>query len=66
VATHPLTLAETEEMLRGQRWTPELIEEAAEIAYRTAHPMDNTSGTIALRRRIVRAHTRRALAALIA
>ena len=31
-----------------------------------AHPMDNTAGTIALRRRIVRAYIRRALDALIA
>jgi 4-hydroxybenzoyl-CoA reductase subunit beta len=66
VDTHPLPLPEVNELLRGQRWTPELIEAAAEIAYRTAHPLDNTSGTIALRRRIVRAHARRALAAVAA
>jgi 4-hydroxybenzoyl-CoA reductase subunit beta len=65
VATEPLPLPEAEDLLRGQRWTPELIESAAEVAYRTAHPMDNTSGTIALRRRMVRAYTRRALEALV-
>jgi 4-hydroxybenzoyl-CoA reductase subunit beta len=65
VATQPLALPEAEALLRGTRWTPELLEEAAEIAYRTAHPMDNTSGTIALRRRLVRAYTRRALEALL-
>ncbi len=64
VATHPLRLPEAEEMLRGQPWTPDLIEAAADIAHRTAHPMDNTSGTIALRRRMVRAYTRRALESL--
>ena len=52
-------------MLRNQRWTPELLDAAAEEAYRAAHPMDNTSGTIALRRRMVRAYTRRALESLL-
>jgi 4-hydroxybenzoyl-CoA reductase subunit beta len=64
VAPQPLDLPEAEDLLRGRRWTPDVIELAAEVAYRTAHPMDNTSGTIALRRRMVRAHTRRALEAL--
>jgi 4-hydroxybenzoyl-CoA reductase subunit beta len=66
VATHPLPLPEAEALLRGVRWTPELLEAAADIAYKTAHPMDNTSGTIALRRRMVRAYTRRALESLLA
>lgn len=66
VATAPLPLPEADALLRGRRWTAEVIEEAAEIAYRAAHPMDNTSGTIALRKRIIRAYTRQALAALAA
>lgn len=66
VATAPLPLPEAEALLRGQRWTPELIEAAAEIAYRAAHPMDNTSGTIALRKRIIRSYTRQALTTLAA
>lgn len=65
VATRPLPLPEAEALLRGQPWTPELIEAAADVAYKTAHPMDNTSGTIALRRRMVRAYTRRALESLL-
>ncbi|MGH2514495.1 MAG: hypothetical protein ACRDHP_02465, partial [Ktedonobacterales bacterium] len=65
VATHPLPLPEAEALLRGARWTPELLEAAADIAYKAAHPMDNTAGTIALRRRIVRAYTRRALESLL-
>lgn len=65
VATRPLALPEAEALLRGQPWTPELIEAAADVAYKTAHPMDNTSGTIALRRRMVRAYTRRALESLL-
>jgi len=66
VATHPLSLPTVNTMLRGQRWTPDLLDAAAEEAYRMAHPMDNTSGTIALRRRMVRAYTRRALESLLA
>jgi len=61
IATAPATLSEAEELLRGHQWTPDLIEEAAEIAYRHAHPMDNTAGTIALRRRIVKSYTEKAL-----
>jgi 4-hydroxybenzoyl-CoA reductase subunit beta len=61
VATQPLPLPAAEALLRGQVWTKEVIEAAGEAAYRTVHPMDNTSGTIALRRRMVRALTQRAL-----
>lgn len=66
VAMRPLRVPEAEDLLRGQRWTPELLEAASEIAFKSAHPMDNTSGTIALRRRMVRAYSRRALDALLA
>jgi CO/xanthine dehydrogenase FAD-binding subunit len=61
VATLPLRVPDAEALLRGQRWTHERIEAAAEAAYKIAHPMDNASGTIALRRRVVRAYTRQAL-----
>lgn len=66
VATQPLALPTVDTLLAGQRWTPELLEAAAEEAYRLAHPMDNTSGAIALRRRMVRAYTQRALESLLA
>ena len=66
VATAPLPLPEAETLLVGQRWTADLIEAAAEVALRAAHPMDNTSGTIALRKRIIRAYTRQALTQLAA
>jgi 4-hydroxybenzoyl-CoA reductase subunit beta len=65
VATAPVALPEAEALLRRERWTSELLDEAADIAYRMAHPMDNTTGTIALRRRMIRSLTRRALEALI-
>src|SRR5579871_777307 len=66
VDTQPPPLPEVEAMLLGQRWTPELIESAAASAYRLAHPMDNTPGTIALRRRMIKSYTRRALTTLLA
>jgi hypothetical protein len=40
------------------------LSRAMSIAYRAAHPMDNTSGTIALDKHVIRAHTRIALASL--
>jgi 4-hydroxybenzoyl-CoA reductase subunit beta len=65
VDTQPQPLPEVEALLRGQRWTPELIESAADNAYKLAHPMDNTPGTIALRRRMIKSYTRRALTSLL-
>jgi 4-hydroxybenzoyl-CoA reductase subunit beta len=65
VAMAPQPVPEAEDLLAGARWTPAVIEAAAEATYRAAHPMDNTSGTIALRRRMIRAHTRQALQALV-
>ena len=38
VATHPVALPAVDEMLRGQRWTPELLDAAAEEAYRVGAP----------------------------
>jgi 4-hydroxybenzoyl-CoA reductase subunit beta len=61
IATAPVSLPRAENLLSGRPWSPELVEEAATLAFREAHPMDNTSGTISLRRRIIQAYTRRAL-----
>lgn len=64
VASHPLRVPEAEQILREQRWTEEIVEAAAEQAAATAHPQDNTAGSVALRRRMAKACTRRALLAL--
>ena len=64
VATAPQSLEEAERRLRGERWTDSLLNEVVEEAYRSAHPMDNTAGAIALRRRAVRSLTRQALTLL--
>src|SRR5262249_3916531 len=61
LATRPVSVPEAETLLSGQTWTKEVIEAAGESAYHAAHPMDNTAGAIALRRRMVRALTQRAL-----
>jgi 4-hydroxybenzoyl-CoA reductase subunit beta len=66
VTMRPVHVPAAEALLTGRAWTPELLEEVADVAYRAAHPMDNTSGTIALRRRAVRACARRALERLLA
>ncbi|MGO8951189.1 MAG: FAD binding domain-containing protein [Ktedonobacterales bacterium] len=65
VATAPLAVPAAEEKLCNTQWTADLLEEAADVAYQTAHPMDNTAGTIALRRRAIRSLTRQALVALM-
>jgi 4-hydroxybenzoyl-CoA reductase subunit beta len=65
IDTAPVSLPSAESLLSGTSWTPELLEEAASVAFREAHPMDNTSGTISLRRRIVQTYTRRALSQLL-
>jgi 4-hydroxybenzoyl-CoA reductase subunit beta len=66
VDTAPVSLPGAESLLSGTSWTQELLEEAATLAFREAHPMDNTAGTISLRRRIIQAYTRRALSRLMA
>jgi 4-hydroxybenzoyl-CoA reductase subunit beta len=65
VSMRPLRMAEAETLLTGRSWTPDVLAAAAEIVYRGAHPMDNTAGTIALRRRYTRACARRALERLL-
>jgi 4-hydroxybenzoyl-CoA reductase subunit beta len=65
IDTAPVPLPGAEGLLSGTPWTPELLDEAAALAFREAHPMDNTAGTISLRRRIVQAYTRRALSRLL-
>jgi 4-hydroxybenzoyl-CoA reductase subunit beta len=64
VATAPHLVDGAEQLLRGKPWTDDLLNEAAEMAYRAAHPMDNTAGAIALRRRAVRSLTYQALESL--
>jgi 4-hydroxybenzoyl-CoA reductase subunit beta len=65
IDTAPVSLPGAGSLLSGTSWTPDLLDEVAALAFREAHPMDNTAGTISLRRRIVQAYTRRALSQLL-
>ncbi len=61
VASAPLLAAEATTVLVGQRLTPEVIDTAAEVAFRPAKPLDNTDLTLAYRKKMVRVHVARVL-----
>ncbi len=61
VASRPILVEAAGAALRGTRLEDEAIEAAAEAAFKAARPMDNTSGTIAQRKRTVSVFAARAL-----
>jgi 4-hydroxybenzoyl-CoA reductase subunit beta len=61
VASYPLKAAEAEELLIGQKLNPELIEEAAKLAFKPAKPLDNTDMGHPYRKQMVRVYVARAL-----
>jgi 4-hydroxybenzoyl-CoA reductase subunit beta len=61
VESAPVEAEKAEQMLVGQRLTPELIQEAAAVAYRPARPLDNTDLTHAYRKKMARVYVARAL-----
>lgn len=61
-ANRPLRAVEAENVLLGQRPTPELLAEAGKVAAQHADPFDEVDGSAAYRRRCVAVYTRRALA----
>src|SRR5262249_39706302 len=56
VASAPLLAAEAATVLVGQRLTPEVIDTAAQVAFRPAKPLDNTDLTLSYRKKMVRVH----------
>jgi len=64
VHTHPLVVDAVTEMLEGQTPSMELLEAAAEAAYRKATPLDNADLVYYWRKRVTRVHVRRTLARL--
>jgi len=64
VHTHPLDVPVASELLEGQAPTLELLEAAAEAAYRRATPLDNADLVYYWRKRVTRVHVRRTLARL--
>lgn len=64
VHTHPLVVEQAAEILEGQAPSMELLEAAAEAAYRKATPLDNADLVYYWRKRVTRVHVRRTLARL--
>ncbi len=61
VASRPMDAAGAEEVLIGQRLTPEVIDAAAQAAWKPARPLDNADLTISYRKQMVRVYVGRAL-----
>jgi 4-hydroxybenzoyl-CoA reductase subunit beta len=61
VASLPREAGEAGRLLVGERLTPELIDRAAEAAYRPAKPLDNTDLTHPYRKKMTRVYVTRAL-----
>jgi 4-hydroxybenzoyl-CoA reductase subunit beta len=64
VESSPVEAREAAELLQGKKLTPDLIEEAAAVAYRPAKPLDNTDLTHSYRKKMARVYVARALAEL--
>jgi len=65
VASSPLLASEAAAVLVGQRLTPEVIDTAAQAAFRPAKPLDNTDLTLAYRKKMARVHVTRVLRQLV-
>jgi 4-hydroxybenzoyl-CoA reductase subunit beta len=61
VASLPREAVEAARILEGQRLSPELIDRAADAAYRPAKPLDNTDLTHPYRKKMTRVFVARAL-----
>jgi 4-hydroxybenzoyl-CoA reductase subunit beta len=62
VASAPVVVEEANKLLEGSKLDEEVIAEAAEAAYKVAHPVDNIGSTPLYRRKMVRVMTKRAIA----
>ncbi|MDQ7849537.1 MAG: FAD binding domain-containing protein [Armatimonadota bacterium] len=61
VASRPVRSEAAERVLLGQRLTPEVIQAAAEAAWKPSKPLDNADLTLGYRKAMVRVYVRRAL-----
>jgi 4-hydroxybenzoyl-CoA reductase subunit beta len=61
VASHPLRCETAERLLVGRRLAPEVIDAAAEAAWKASKPLDNADLTLGYRKAMVRVYVRRAL-----
>ena len=60
----PMLVTEVNELLRGQRYSPEVVEAAAQAVIRTGKPLKTSVSTPEYRREMLRVFTRRALTRL--
>ena len=61
VASQPLIANEAASLLVGKRITPELVQLAADEAYKLAKPLDNTDMALGYRKKMTRVYIARAL-----
>lgn len=61
VTSAPLVVTEAAAVLVGQRLTPDVIDAAAQAAFRPAKPLDNTDLTLSYRKKMVRVQVARVL-----
>ncbi len=61
VASSPLEARDAERVLIGRRLDPEVIDEAAQAAFKPARPLDNTDLTLGYRKQMTRVYVARAL-----
>ncbi len=64
IASHPLRAVDAENVLIGNRLEPDVIDAAAQAAYKPAKPMDNADASYAWRKKMVRVQVARALGEL--
>ncbi len=64
IGSHPLECAESARMLLGQKLSPELMDAAAEAAWKPARPLDNTDLSNSYRKKMARVYVKRALESL--
>jgi CO/xanthine dehydrogenase FAD-binding subunit len=60
-ATTPVRARKTEAALRGQRLTPDVVEEAASLVRDEVDPLDDLRGSAAYKREMARVWTERTL-----
>ena len=61
VGTGPVLVEKANELLQGQKVTDEVVAQAADAAYKVAHPVANIGSTPSYRRKMVRLLTKRAI-----
>jgi 4-hydroxybenzoyl-CoA reductase subunit beta len=64
IASYPVEAVDAEKVLIGNRLEPDVINAAAEAAYKPAKPMDNADASYAWRKKMVRVQVARALGEL--